>query len=256
MQALVKYEKGSGNVELREMPEPPCGAGQVKLEVGWCGVCGTDLHVLHDTFRNYPPVILGHEFAGTVVETGQGVERVKVGERVTVFPAMAVTCDECGYCRMGNIMFCPNRRGMGHGVNGAFTRYAVVKQAQAYKIPDGMSLDEAAVCEPFAACVQAVTELTTVRLGDVALVSGPGPIGLLCLKLLVAEGVKTIVAGAAADAVRLQKAREIGADAIVNVSDADWLQKVLDETNGLGVDAAFECSGHPASVRNCLHAVR
>ncbi|MGH9847921.1 MAG: zinc-dependent alcohol dehydrogenase, partial [Blastocatellia bacterium] len=250
-----------GNVEVRQMPEPPCNDGQVKIEVAWCGVCGTDLHVLHDTFRNYPPVILGHEFAGVVVEAGKGVTRVKPGERVAVFPAMAVTCGKCIYCRMGNIMFCPDRRGMGHGVNGAFTKYAVVKPEQAYRLPDGFApdgfaMDEAAVCEPFAACVQAVTELTGVRLGDVALVSGPGPIGLLCLKLLVAEGVKTIVAGTAADAVRLQKAREIGADAIVNVSDAGWLQKVLDETNGLGVDAAFECSGHPASVRNCLLAVR
>jgi L-iditol 2-dehydrogenase len=256
MQALVKYEKGPGNVELREMPEPRCNDSQVKIEVSWCGVCGTDLHVLHDTFRNYPPVILGHEFSGVVVELGRGVTRIKTGDRVTVFPAMAVTCGACIYCRMGQIMFCPDRRGMGHGVNGAFAKYAVIKQAQAYKLPDDMPLDEAAVCEPFAACVQAVTELTTVRLGDVALVSGPGPIGLLCLKLLVAEGIKTIVAGTSADAARLAMAKQFGADIIVNVSESDWLAVILQETNGLGVDAAFECSGHPASVKNCLSAVR
>ncbi len=256
MQALVKYEKGPGNVELREAPEPPCGDEQLKIEVAWCGVCGTDLHVLHDTFRNYPPVILGHEFSGVVVETGKNTDRSRIGQRVTIFPAMAVTCGACVYCRMGRIMFCPNRRGMGHGVNGAFARYAVVKPEQAYRLPEGMGLDEAALCEPFAACVQAVTELTTVRLGDVALVSGPGPIGLLCLKLLVAEGVKTIVAGVAADAARLAMAERIGADVIINVGETDWLQRILDETDGLGVDVAFECSGHPASVKNCLLAVK
>jgi L-iditol 2-dehydrogenase len=256
VKALVKYAPGAGNVEIRDVEEPPCGAGQVKIEVASCGVCGTDLHVLHDTFKNYPPVILGHEFSGTVVEAGKGVSRVKSGDRVTVFPAMAVTCGECLYCRMGAIMFCPERRGMGHGVNGAFARFAVVKPEQAYKLPEGMTLDEAALCEPFAATVQAVTELTNVRLGDVALVSGPGPIGLLCLKLLVAEGVKTIVAGTAADAARLETARRFGAAVVVNVDETDWIEQVLHETGGFGVDVVFECSGHPSSVKNCLRAVR
>jgi L-iditol 2-dehydrogenase len=256
MQALVKYQSGPGNVELREMPEPPCGDQQYKIEVAWCGICGTDLHVMHDTFRNYPPVILGHEFSGSIVEAGKNTDRSRVGEQVAIFPAMAVTCGKCMYCRMGNIMFCPERRGMGHGVNGAFAQYAVVKPEQAYALPPGFAMDEAAVCEPFAACVQAVTELTTVRLGDVALVSGPGPIGLLCVKLLVAEGIRTIVAGTARDAVRLQKARAFGADVILNVSEPDWMQVVVEETNGLGVDVAFECSGHPSSVKNCLQAVR
>jgi L-iditol 2-dehydrogenase len=256
VKALVKYAPGAGNVEIREVEEPPCGAGQVKIEVEYCGVCGTDLHVLHDTFKNYPPVILGHEFSGTVIEAGKEVSRVQRGDRVTIFPAMAVTCGECIYCRMGAIMFCPERRGMGHGVNGAFARYAVVKPEQAYRLPEGMDLDEAALCEPFAATVQAVTELTNVRLGDVALVSGPGPIGLLCLKLLVAAGIKTIIAGTAADAARLEVARRLGAGVIVNVDEPDWLERVLHETGGFGVDVVFECSGHQSSVKNCLRAVR
>jgi len=159
MLALVKYQKGEGNVELRQVEEPRCGPGQVKLEIAACGVCGTDLHVLHDTFRNFPPVILGHEFAGAVVETGPGVSRVNLGDQVTVLPASAVHCGECSYCRMGSFIFCPSRRGMGHGVNGAFTRYVVIRQDQCYRIPDGWTMEEAALCEPFAATVQAVTEL-------------------------------------------------------------------------------------------------
>ena len=181
MKALVKYARGDGNVDLRDVEEPLCGENQVKIEVAFCGVCGTDLHVMHDTYRNYPPVILGHEFAGTVVEVGRGLTQVIPGDAVTVLGAAAVTCGQCQYCRSGYFIFCPNRRGMGHGVNGAFTRYVVVRPDQVYRIPKGFALEEAALSEPFATAIQSVTEVTPVRIGDTALISGPGPIGLLCL---------------------------------------------------------------------------
>ena len=123
-----------------------------------------------------------------VVQTGMGPERA------AVLGATAVSCGRCGYCLSGRFIFCKDRRGMGHGVDGAFCRYVVVRPDQLYRVPENLSLKEAAICEPLAAAVQAVTEVTRPRLGDVALVSGPGPIGLLCLKLLVADGVRTIVA--------------------------------------------------------------
>ena len=256
MKALVKYAPGPGNIDVRDVDEPECGDDQVKVEIAFCGVCGTDLHVLHDTFRNYPPVILGHECAGTVVEAGRLVERVAVGDRVTILGATAVTCGACPFCLSGHFIFCKSRRGMGHGVNGGFARYVVVRPDQLYRIPDGFTLEEAALSEPFAAAVQAVTEVTRVRGGETALVSGPGPIGLLCLKLLVAEGVRTIVAGAAGDDERLAAARRIGAAAVVNTGADDAQARVLEETEGRGVDVALECSGQPDSVRACLEALR
>src|SRR5687768_2735792 len=256
MKALVKYAPGEGNLDVLDVPEPECGENQVKVEVAFCGVCGTDLHVMHDTFRNFPPVILGHEIAGTVFEVGRAVAGVTPGTRVTILGATAVTCGQCRYCRAGQFILCASRRGMGHGVNGGFTRYIVVRPDQLYRIPDGFSLDEAAMSEPFAAAVQAVTEVTRVRLGDVALVSGPGPIGLLCLKLLVAEGVKTIVAGAAGDDARLASARQIGAAVTVNTAEQNLGDVVREQTAGAGVDAALECAGHPGSVRGCLESLR
>jgi L-iditol 2-dehydrogenase len=256
MKALVKFAPGEGNLDILDVPEPVCGENQVKVEVAFCGVCGTDLHVMHDTFRNFPPVILGHEIAGTVVETGRAVVGVTPGTRVTILGATAVTCGQCRYCRSGQFILCSTRRGMGHGVNGGFTRFIVVRPDQLYRIPENFALDEAAMSEPFAAAVQAVTEVTRVQLGEVALVSGPGPIGLLCLKLLVAEGVKTIVAGAAGDDARLQSAREIGASVTVNTSEQNLADVIRDETAGAGVDAALECAGHPASVRGCIEALR
>ncbi|MGD0497885.1 MAG: alcohol dehydrogenase catalytic domain-containing protein [Bryobacteraceae bacterium] len=256
MKALVKYAPGAGNVAVMDVVEPACRDNQVKVEVAFCGVCGTDIHVLHDTFRTFPPVILGHEFSGTVVEVGREVSGVALGEHVTVLGASAVTCGECIYCRSGRFIFCPARRGMGHGVNGAFARYAVARKDQLFRLPEGFSLAEGALSEPFAAAVQAVTEVTDVHIGDTALVSGPGPIGLLCLKLLVAEGVKTIVAGAAGDGSRLEAARRIGAAATVCTAERTLIDAVAEITGGAGVDVAFECAGHPDSVRGCLQTLR
>jgi L-iditol 2-dehydrogenase len=256
MKALVKYASGEGNVELIEVDEPRCGEDQVKLEIAFCGICGTDIHVFHDTFRNYPPVILGHEFSGTVVEVGRKVTNAIVGERVAGLGATAVTCGQCEYCRSGYFIFCANRRGMGHGVDGAFARYVVMRPDQLYRIPENFSLDEAAMSEPFAAVVQAVTEIARVRTGETALVSGPGPMGLLCLKLLVAEGIKTIVAGAGADQERLSAALRIGATAVINVAQQNLNEAMREHTGDVGVDVAFECAGHPGSVRGCLESLR
>lgn len=256
MKALVKHSCGDGNVDVLDVEEPSCGRDQVKVEVAFCGVCGTDIHVLRDTFRNYPPVILGHEFAGRVVEIGDKVTGVTLNETVACLGATAVTCGHCRYCISGKFIFCPDRRGMGHGVNGGFARYVVLRPDQLYRVPEELPLEEAALSEPFAAAIQAVTELTQVRIGDTALVSGPGPMGLLCLKLLVAEGVKTVVAGAVGDEARLDAARRFGAATIVNVGNQNLLDAVRQETDGVGVDNAFECAGHQSSVRGCIEALR
>lgn len=255
IKALIKYESGVGHVELRETEEPRCGDDQVKIAVSYCGVCGTDLHVYEDTFRNYPPVILGHEFSGRVVEIGKNVTHVGLGSGGSA-SRLSGRLRQLYFCRTGHFMFCPERRGMGHGINGAFAQYAVVRKDQAYKLPQDLTLAEAALSEPFAAAVQAVTEITNVRLGDVVLISGPGPMGLLCLKLLVAEGIKTIVAGTSEDSLRLETARRIGASIIVDTSRQDLSTIVAEETRGAGVDVAFECAGAGPSARNCLRALK
>src|ERR1700730_13095888 len=149
MKALVKFAPGDGNVDLLDVEEPSCGPAQVKVEVAFCGLCGTDIHVLRDTFRNYPPVILGHEFAGTVAEVGSKVTGVARGEKVACLGATTVTCGQCMYCVSGNFIFCAKRRGMGHGVNGGFTRYVVMRPDQLYRVPVDLPLEEAALSEPF-----------------------------------------------------------------------------------------------------------
>lgn len=256
MKAVVKHAPGPGNVELMEMPEPEPAENQVKLEVSVCGVCGTDLHVWNDTFRNYPPVILGHEFVGRVVAEGAGVRgSTDPKARYAVLGATAVTCGRCAYCKSGEFMFCPDRRGMGHGVNGAFARHACVRPDQLFRLDDALPEEEGALVEPLAAAVHAVAEVATVRPGDVALVSGPGPIGLLCLQVLVHMGVKTVVAGTSADGSRLALARGLGAARVVD-TQTEPLETVLAAEAPGGVDVVFEVAGAEASARGCLTALR
>src|SRR5688572_2662588 len=196
MKALIKTAAGPGHAELRDIPEPPPAAGPAKLEIAASGICGADLHALHDTLRTFPPLILGPEFVGRVVDEGAAVRgRVDRNARYAVLGATAVTCGVCRYCQSGDFMFCTDRRGMGHGVNGAFTRYTCVRPDQLFRLDDALPEEEGALVEPLAAAVHAVTEMTTVRPGDIALVSGPGPIGILCLLILQHAGIRTIVAG-------------------------------------------------------------
>ncbi|UFJ39917.1 alcohol dehydrogenase catalytic domain-containing protein [Brevibacillus humidisoli] len=256
MKALAKIRPGFGNVQIIDLPEPSCEDGQVKVEVKFSGICGTDLHIYHDTFKSYPPVIMGHEFSGIVAEVGRGVRHVREGDRVTVLPSTAVTCGECDYCRQGFYMFCPSRRGMGHGVHGSFTKYAVVREDMVRKIPDFLTLEEAALSEPLACAVQPIEELTSLHVGDQVLLSGPGPIGLLCLSLLIARGCKVIVAGTTADKGRLRLAEQMGADVVVDVLTENLDDVLKRETNGRGVDAAVECAGAGASIASCLKALK
>ncbi|MBK8500731.1 MAG: alcohol dehydrogenase catalytic domain-containing protein [Saprospiraceae bacterium] len=256
MKALVKYEKGQGNVDLMDVLEPTCSPNQVKLQVECCGICGTDLHVYHDTFRNYPPVILGHEFVGRVVEMGANVTGIESGAAFAVLGATAVTCGTCLYCRKGEFMFCKNRRGMGHGVHGAFAPYAVVRPDQLYAIPEGVEPKQGALVEPLAAAVHAVCDIARFKLGDTVLISGPGPIGILCLKLLLRQSMKVIVAGTSDDLLRLQMAKNLGAFQTVIVDQQDLQTQILEATDGSGVDLAIETAGAEKSVVNCLTALK
>ncbi len=255
MKAVVKYEKGKGNVALQEMPDPLCSDDKVILEVAHCGVCGTDLHVYSDTFRNFPPVILGHEFSGRIVEVGKNVKDVKPGETYSVLGATAVQCGHCQYCESGEFMFCKNRRGMGHGVNGAFTRFTCVRPDQLFAIPQDVSLEHAALVEPFSVAVHVVEEIADFKLGDIVLLSGPGPIGLLCMKMLAAHGLKVMVVGTAEDGMRLEMAKKYGAHSVWVAGKDDIQQAVEHETHGQGVALAIECAGAEASVVNCMNAL-
>ncbi|MBI3945040.1 MAG: alcohol dehydrogenase catalytic domain-containing protein [Armatimonadetes bacterium] len=257
MQALVKTQKGVGFLELREVPEPKPGLGEVLIEVKAAGICATDIHVKHDRFPYWPPVILGHEFSGRIVALGPEAQYYKVGERVVGEPHTQA-CGHCYLCRTGNIQICPTKRSPGWGIDGAFTKYLKMPERLLHRIPDSMSDDEAAVVEPTANTVHDVVERARVEAGDFVVVLGPGPIGLLAALTARAAGARHIaMVGAPSDeAIRLKKARALGFETVLNLAETNPVEAVRDLTGGIGADLVVDCSGAAPAIASAVDLVR
>lgn len=252
MKGVVKFARGVGNVELRDVPEPQAEPGQVKIEVKYAGVCGTDLHIYHDEYQSNPPVVLGHEFSGIVAECGEGVTDFAPGDRVTA-RTFFVTCGKCQYCITGRDNLCYSRLSIGSGVNGAMTKYVVVPQKAVFPLPDGVSFLAGALSEPLACVVHAVLETNRPSPGENVLVTGPGAIGLLAMQLVKVSGARVTVLGTPTDEPRLELAKKLGADEVVVTSQVDELAKRYH--NG-GFDSVIECSGSAGGIQTALRLVR
>ena len=255
MKAVVKTQPGVGSVELREWPEPTPAPDEVKLKVAAAGICGTDIHIINGRWQCHPPVVLGHEFCGTVVAVGKLVKGFKPGDRV-VAANPARTCGMCHHCRAGNPFMCPERVSAGYMIDGAFAEYICIVAEQCHHLPDTVSFRQAASGEPLSVAVRAVIERTTVHAGDLALVSGPGCIGLLTMSIARLEGARVVVAGIGKDQCRLELAKSLGADVVVDVSREDPREVVRALSYGDGADLVYECAGATDSLDVCLDAVR
>jgi L-iditol 2-dehydrogenase len=257
MKALYKFAPGPGNLALREAARPSPEAGQVVIRVQAAGICGSDLHIrawdTRVTMR--PPVIIGHEFSGVIDELGPGVEGWQVGDRVTAEPSYSV-CGRCLWCRSGSYNLCPERRVLGFWADGAFAEYTRVPADRLHRLPVTVSYQEGALVEPLACCAHAVLELTGGMVGDLAVVIGPGTIGLLAMQVAKAAGARVIVLGTRVDGARLEVARELGASHVVNVDESDPRELVMALSGGVGADVVIECSGAPAAVDVGLDLVR
>lgn len=257
MEAIVKYARGKGNVEIRDVTEPVPGPGQVKVEVQAAGVCGSDLHIYHDeiAIAIEPPVVMGHEFSGVIVELGAGVDRLSVSDRVTC-ETTAWSCGQCLHCRLGQTNMCANRKVVGYAVDGCFARYCVVNERQVHLLPDNVDFVAGALTEPLACCVHAILELSLITAGDMVVITGPGPVGLLCLQLVKAAGGFAVMCGTSQDAERLALARQFGADLTIDVQAENALGIISRLTDAQGADVFLECAGAPAAARLGLEATR
>lgn len=255
MKALQKLGLGLTGVGLRHVEEPFPKKGEIKVKVHAAGICGTDIHIVRDEYASNFPVIMGHEYSGIVTEVGDGVSDFMPGDRVVSLTA-SVTCGHCKYCYEGLLMLCEERQSIGSGVNGAFAEYLVISAHLAFKIPDSVSLEEAALCEPLACVVRSVTERAIVQAGDYVLVSGPGTIGLMTLQVATASGAKVIVAGIPGDKERLKLALKLGALGTLVVNQDDFYSKTNEITKSNGFDVAFECSGAEPSADTCLKLLK
>lgn len=257
MKALVKKEKGEGFVELLERPVPTCGEDEVLIRVAYGGICGTDIHILHDQFAYYPPVILGHEFSGEVVEVGERVTAFAKGDRVVGEPHNKA-CGKCYLCRNGHIQNCMDKRSIGWGIDGCFASYVVMPEKLLHKIPEGVSLTAAAMAEPAAIVAHQLLERARVTPGDNVVIMGVGPIALLAAQMArIAGAGKVILCGCTGDiAYRLQIAKQLNCyDRFIDVLQEDAVGSILEET-GIGADLVVEASGAGSAIRTAIRVLK
>ncbi len=248
MKAAVFYEKNDLRIEEIEKPTPK--AGEVLIKVMACGICGTDVHIFHgDEGAAATPrgTVLGHEFAGVVEAVGEGVRRVKIGDRVCVDPNKL--CDECYYCQSGIGHFCENMIGIGTTVNGGFAEYCAVPDTQVYKFADTTSFEEAAMTEPVACCVHGI-DMCNIHPGDTVAVIGGGMIGMIMLQLAKISGAgKLIMLEPVAEKRAI--AEKLGADITIDPINED-VKATLAKHGIERISTVIECVGKTATMAQAI----
>lgn len=263
---------GPGDVRVEEVPEPQVKQGQVKLKLAWCGICGSDLHAYHAPLpastcptKDEPhyvtgetlPITLGHEFSGTVVEVGPGVDpnKFKKGQKVVVEPLLSCKEKSCGPCAGGYRNACPHVSFLGiAGWGGGLSEYISVDQDLIYPLPDHISLEVGAMVEPLSVAWHAVKR-SAFKPRDKCLIMGSGPIGLMVLKVLQARGASWI--GVSEPSTQRRKmAQEHKASQVFNPRTEDVVAGAFKATNNQGADVVFDCAGIQASLDLAIKAVR
>lgn len=256
MKAFVKTGYSPGEASVRETPVGEPGPGEVLLRVASCGVCGSDVHA----FRSdpgfewvRPPITLGHEFSGTVESVGPEVTRVAPGDRVV---AVAIQgCGRCDACRADDTQLCRDRVAVGLSRDGGMAEYAVMPEKHLVPVPEGLDLAVAALGEPLAVSVHAVHVRANVRAGQKVVVSGPGPIGILCAMLARNRGAEVLLTGVGQDSEsRLPAAERVGLRT-ANLSEKP-LEEHLRDAYGRVPDVWVESSGSVRALSSALDAVR
>ena len=250
---LSRYKQ----LEIVELPEPALAPGEILVRVAACGICGSDVHGFDgSTGRRIPPIVMGHEAAGTVAAWGSGVTGFAKGDRLTF--DSTVYCGSCDPCRRGDVNLCDHRQVLGVSCTeyhrpGAFAEYVAVPSQIVHRLPDNLSFEEAAILEALSVALHAV-RLAPVQPGDTALVVGAGMIGLLLVQVLSNAGCSRIFV-ADLDQSRLDLAQKVGAtDAMAAGTDA--AEAVLQHTGGKGVDVAMEAVGRTETVQASIDSVR
>lgn len=257
MKALVKYGNKDGEVEIQDIPIPKIGPEDVLLEVKSASICGWDIEMWRHTMANpvKVPVVQGHEFCGLIKEAGVKVTRFKVGDRV-VSETGAIICGSCTQCLTGNYNLCADRKGFGYGVNGAFTSYVKVPERCLHIIPENVEFDHAVLTEPACVAYNALVYMSRILPDKPVLIIGPGPIGLFCLQIARLSGADPIiVAGISIDKIRFGKAKELGADLIINVEKEETRKIVMEETKGEGCHLVIDAAGNEHALKLAIDLV-
>jgi len=264
MKALVKVAAGPGHVAIQDVPVREPGPDDLLIRVKYCGICGTDLHIYADEFPNDPPVIMGHEYCGTIVQVGAGVQgEWRVGERV-VGELHTGACGKCALCLAGKPHICDHKLALGSRHDGAFAEYLTLPAWLAHRVPDGVPWEVAGVTEPFAISTHCLVERGALEGAQSILITGAATMGLMAIIWASRLGVRDIiVAGTDLDVpVRFVLAQELGATRVVNVQREDLAPVVADLGHGVarpasaGVDAWVECSGSQRAIAQGIELVK
>lgn len=256
MKALVleQYQQFA----YRDVPEPVIADDEVLVRVAACGICGSDVHGMDgSTGRRIPPLIMGHEAAGVIARIGPSVTGWAPGDRVTF--DSTIYCGECFHCRRGEINLCDNRRVLGvspgeYKQEGAFAEYVAVPQRILYRLPEGITYEQAVMVEPLSIALHAVRR-TPLVINDTAVVVGAGMVGLMVVQALRVAGCSKIIA-VDLDAGRLELAQALGATHGLRPDAGDVVAATHELTDGRGVDRAFEVVGITPTVQLAVNAVR
>ncbi len=246
------------HLEIADMPQPVAAPNELLIRVEACGICGSDVHGFDgSTGRRIPPIVMGHEAAGTVESVGSDVRGFKPGDRVTF--DSTVYCGECAFCRSGDVNLCDNRQVIGvscgdYRRHGAFAEYVVVPQHIVYHLPESITFSEAAMLEAVSVGLHGV-RVSAVKGGETALVIGAGMIGLLTLQAARAAGCGQVFISDV-DTTRLALADKVGADKTLHASGAELLAEIQKLTNGRGVDIVYEAVGRNETVASAIDCVR
>jgi 2-desacetyl-2-hydroxyethyl bacteriochlorophyllide A dehydrogenase len=249
----VAVYRAPGEVEVEARPVPSPGRGEVLVEVGHCGICGSDIHLMLEGWGK-PGLVGGHEFSGGVVAVGEGVDEWKVGDVVVGGPSPR--CGTCRRCREGKPSQCERRAGTidSHLDNGAFARYILVRATSLLRLPDGLSAREAALAEPLAVALHGITRSGLVD-GDRAMVFGAGPIGALSIAALVARGIEVTVVEPGEARRRL--AQRLGAKEVLSPDELETFPPWQPEKiSSRAVDVVLECSGKKPAMEAGFHQLR
>jgi threonine 3-dehydrogenase len=253
MRALVKAAAGPG-LELRDVPRPEAGPGEALVRVAATSLCGTDYHIYKwDQWaqgRIHPPRIIGHELCGEVVATGQGVSAVAVGDYVAA--ESHITCGLCFQCRTGQGHVCKNYRILGIDCDGSYAEYVALPEWVLWKTERNIPPEQACLQEPLGNAVHAA--LAEDLTGHSVLITGCGPTGLFAAAVARTAGAAMIIATDVSD-YRLSLAKQLGVDHVINVS-TDQPDLINRLTDGEGVDAALEMSGHPSAIHTAFRFVK
>lgn len=242
---------GTGRIEVQELALAALGPTDVRVRNRAVGVCGTDIHIFNGEKGSAdvtPPVVLGHEFAGEVVEIGSAVTTVRVGDRVAIDPN--IYCGKCHYCKIGKKQHCENLQAIGVTRHGGFAEYCVVPEQQVYVLGEDVDFEEGAMAEPLACCLHGI-DLVGIRTGDTVCVIGGGPIGQIMVQLARISGASLVLLSEPV-AERRRIALELGADYTFDPLAVPLVDSIREELGLPGVDVVIECAGVRSAVEQAF----